>query len=155
MKVKPPLRSEADRAAMVDGFVSGVIDVVVSSHDPQAADTKRLPFAQAAFGAVGLETLLPVALGPYHDGRAPLATVLMAATASPARILRLPAGRLVKRAAADLVLFDPDLPFVVDAEKLNSRARNTPFDGRKLQGRVRKTFVGGVCVYDREKEAAL
>jgi dihydroorotase len=155
MKVKPPLRSEADRAAMVDGFVSGVIDVVVSSHDPQAADTKRLPFAQAAFGAVGLETLLPVALGPYHDGRASLATVLMAATASPARILRLPAGRLVKRAAADLVLFDPDLPFVVDAEKLNSRARNTPFDGRKLQGRVRKTFVGGVCVYDREKEAAL
>jgi dihydroorotase len=155
MKVKPPLRSEADRAAMVDGFVSGVIDVVVSSHDPQAADTKRLPFAQAAFGAVGLETLLPVALGPYHDGRASLATVLMAATASPARILRLPAGRLVKRAAADLVLFDPDLPFVVDAEKLNSRARNTPFDGRKLQGRVRKTFVGGICVYDREKEAAL
>ncbi|HVV64669.1 MAG TPA: dihydroorotase, partial [Rhizomicrobium sp.] len=112
MKVKPPLRSEQDRAAMVDGLVSGVIDVVVSSHDPQAADTKRLPFAQAAFGAIGLETLLPVALGPYREGRAPLATILRALTAAPARVLGLPAGRLIRRATADLVLFDPDAPVV-------------------------------------------
>ncbi|MBV9990463.1 MAG: dihydroorotase [Alphaproteobacteria bacterium] len=151
MKVKPPLRSEADRAAMVEGVASGVIDVVVSSHDPQAADTKRQPFASAAFGAVGLETLLPVALGVHHDGRADLAHVLKAVTATPASILGLPAGRLAKGAPADLVLFDPDAPFVVEAAGLHSRARNTPFEGRKLQGRVRMTFVDGRRVFERSK----
>ena len=136
MKVKPPLRSEADRAAMVEGVAAGKIDVIVSSHDPQAADTKRQPFAQAAFGAVGLETLLPVALGLYHDGRAGFCHVLKALTAAPAAILGLDAGTLAKGAPADLVLIDPDAPFVVDLDKLHSRARNTPFDGRKFQGRA-------------------
>jgi dihydroorotase len=149
LKVKPPLRSEADRAAMVEGVASGAIDVIVSSHDPQAADTKRQPFAQAAFGAVGLETLLPVTLGLYHDGHAGLDHVLKALTASPASILGLNAGTLAKAAPADLVLIDPDTPFVVDADKLHSRARNTPFEGRKFQGRAMKTFVGGECVFDR------
>jgi len=149
MKVKPPLRSEADRAAMVEGVASGGIDVIVSSHDPQAADTKRLPFAQAAFGAVGLETLLPVALGLSHDGRADLLHVLKALTAAPAAILGLDAGTLAKGAPADLVLIDPDAPFVVDHNALHSRARNTPFDGRTFQGRAMKTFVGGECVFDR------
>ena len=150
MKVKPPLRSEADRAAMVEGISSGLIDVIVSSHDPQAADTKRQPFAQAAFGAVGLETLLSVALGIHHEGRAGLAHVLKAITASPARILGLNAGTLAKGSPADLVLFDPDVPFVVDADELHSRARNTPFGGRKFQGRARMTFVAGKCVFDRQ-----
>ncbi|HEX4303938.1 MAG TPA: dihydroorotase [Rhizomicrobium sp.] len=148
-KVKPPLRSEADRAAMVEGVASGLIDIIVSSHDPQGADTKRQPFAQAAFGAVGLETLLPVALGLFHDGRATLAHVLKAVTATPAAILGLNAGTLAKGAPADLVLIDPDEPYTVDAEKLRSRARNTPFDGRKFHGRAVKTFVGGVCVFER------
>jgi dihydroorotase len=152
MKVKPPLRSEADRAAMVEGVASGAIDVIVSSHDPQAADTKRQPFAQAAFGAVGLETLLPVALGLYHDGQADLVHVLKALTAAPASILGLPAGMLAKGMPADLVLIDPDAPFVVDPERLHSRARNTPFDGRTFQGRAMKTFVGGECVFDRSAE---
>ncbi|MBV8977512.1 MAG: dihydroorotase [Alphaproteobacteria bacterium] len=152
MKVKPPLRSEADRAAMVEGVSNGLIDVIVSSHDPQAADTKRQPFAQAAFGAVGLETLLAVALSVHHDGRADLGHVLKALTATPARILDLPGGRLAKGAPADLVLFDPDAPFAVDPARLHSRARNTPFEGRKFQGLVRMTFVGGACVYDRAKE---
>jgi len=154
MKVKPPLRSEADRAAMVEGVASGEIDVIVSSHDPQAADTKRLPFAQAAFGAVGLETLLPVALGLCHDGRADLLHVLKALTAAPAAILGLDAGTLAKGAPADLVLIDPDSPFVVDHNALHSRARNTPFDGRKFEGRAMKTFVGGECVFDRAAESA-
>jgi dihydroorotase len=149
-KVKPPLRSEADRAAMVEGVASGAIDVIVSSHDPQAADTKRLPFAQAAFGATGLETLLPAALGIHHDGRASLMRVLE--TLTPAHILDIRAGTLAKGARADLVLFDPDEPFVVDASTLRSRARNTPFEGRKFQGRARMTFVGGECVFDRAKE---
>jgi dihydroorotase len=151
-KVKPPLRSEADRAAMVEGVASGAIDVIVSSHDPQAADTKRLPFAQAAFGATGLETLLPAALGIHHDGRASLMRVLETLTLTPAHILDIRAGTLAKGAPADLVLFDPDEPFVVDAAGLRSRARNTPFEGRKFQGRARMTFVGGECVFDRAKE---
>lgn len=154
-KVKPPLRSEDDRAAMQEGVANGTIDVIVSSHDPQAADTKRQTFAQAAFGTVGLETLLPVALGVYHDGGVSLSHVLATLTSSPARILGLESGRLVKGALADIVLFDPDEPLVVEAERLRSRAKNTAFDGRRFQGRVRATFVGGVCVFDgsREKQA--
>jgi dihydroorotase len=153
MKVKPPLRSEADRAAMVEGVATGVIDVIVSSHDPQAADTKRQPFAQAAFGAVGLETLLPAALTLYHESRAGLPHVLRALTASPARILGLPGGKLAKGSPADLVVFDPDAPFAVDPAALHSRARNTPFEGRKFQGRAAMTFVSGRCAFDRSKDA--
>jgi dihydroorotase len=150
-KVKPPLRIEADRAAMVDGVANGTIDVIVSSHDPQAADTKRLPFAEAAFGVVGLETLLPAALTLYHGERASLPRVLETVTSAPARVLGIEAGALKKGAAADLVLFDPDEPFVVESEKLHSRARNTPFEGRKFEGRVHRTYVGGACVFERGK----
>jgi dihydroorotase len=149
-KVKPPLRSEADRDEMVEGVASGAIDVIVSSHDPQAADTKRQTFAQAAFGAVGLETLLPAALTIVHNGRASLAHVLETLTATPARILGLESGKLEKGAAADLVLFDPDEPFVVNASELHSRARNTPFEGRTFEGRVHRTYVAGECVFERE-----
>jgi dihydroorotase len=149
-KVKPPLRSEADRSAMVEGVAEGVIDAIVSSHDPQAADTKRQTFAQAAFGAIGLETLLSVALGLYHDGRTTLAGALKTVTAAPADILGLEAGHLRKRAPADLALIDADAPYLLEPTMLHSRARNTPFEGRKFQGRVEKTFVGGQCVYARE-----
>ncbi|MGN6516706.1 MAG: dihydroorotase [Rhizomicrobium sp.] len=151
-KLSPPLRSEADRAAMAEGVAEGHIDVIVSSHDPQAADTKRLPFAAAAFGAVGLETLLPAALTLVHNGQAQLLDVMRTVTETPARLLGLEAGRLTKGAPADLVLFDPDEPFIVDPDKLRSRARNTAFEGRKFQGRARMTFVGGECVFDRGKE---
>jgi dihydroorotase len=155
-KVRPPLRSEADRAAMAEGVASGVIDVIVSSHEPQGADTKRQPFASAAAGTVGLETLLPAALTLLHDGRASLSQVLGAMTATPARIFGLTqngvaAGRRAKGAPADLVLLDEDEPFVVDAEKLSSRARNTAFDGRKFSGRAQKTYVGGKCVFERSR----
>ena len=148
-KVSPPLRSEADRAAMAEGVASGAIDLIVSSHEPQGADTKRQPFAAAAAGTVGLETLLPVALTPYHDGRATLATMLATLTSSPAKLLGLPGGTLAKGAPADLVLFDDGEPFVVASEELHSRARNTAFEGRKFQGRARMTFVGGECVFKR------
>jgi dihydroorotase len=151
-KVKPPLRSEADRAEMADGIAEGHIDVIVSSHDPQAADTKRLPFAQAAFGTVGLETLLPAALTIHHNGRANLGHILKTMTEAPARILGLDSGKLAKGTPADMVLFDPDEPFVLDPADLHSRARNTPFEGRKFQGRAKMTFVGGECVFDRAKE---
>jgi dihydroorotase len=152
-KVKPPLRSEDDRAALADGVANGLIDVVVSSHDPQAADTKRLPFGQAAFGAAGLETLLPVTLALYHKQRMGLAEALRPLTSTPAQLLGLPGGRLAKGAPADLVLFDPGEPFVVDADHLRSRAKNTPFDGRRFQGRARMTFVGGACVFERGSAA--
>ncbi|HWY62966.1 MAG TPA: dihydroorotase [Rhizomicrobium sp.] len=150
-KVKPPLRSEADRAAMVEGVASGVIDVIVSSHEPQGADTKRLPFGAAAFGSVGLETLLPAALSLHHDGHAGLSHILKTLTASPARIMGLNAGTLAKGAPADLVLLDEAEPFVLDERKLHSRAHNTAFEGRKFQGRARMTFVGGDCVFDRTR----
>ena len=132
---------------MAEGVASGEIDVIVSSHDPQAADTKRQTFAQAAFGAIGLETLLPVALGVHHAGMATLGHILGTMTTAPAAILGLDGGRLAKAAPADLVVFDPDEPFVLDAAKLHSRARNTPFDGRRFQGRTHLTYVSGRCVY--------
>lgn len=151
-KVKPPLRSEADRAAMIEGVSEGAIDVIVSSHDPQAADTKRQPFGQAAFGAVGLETLLPIVLGLYHDGRASLAHALETVTSAPAEILGLEAGHLRKGAPADLALIDADAPYALDPETLHSRARNTPFEGRHFQGFATMSFVDGICVYDRAKD---
>ncbi len=154
MKVKPPLRSEDDRAAMVEGVANGSIDVIVSSHDPQAADTKRQPFAQAAFGAVGLETLLPAALQLCGDGHIGLIRALHALTAAPAAILGLEGGKLAKGLPADLTLIDPDLPFAVSLDGLHSRARNSAFDGRKLKGRAVKTFVGGECVFDLATEAS-
>ena len=147
-KVRPPLRSEADRAAMVEGVASGMIDSIVSSHEPQGADTKRQPFASAAAGTVGLETLLAAALSLVHEGHASLSHVLGTMTAAPARIFGLPTGTLARGAPADLVLIDTGEPFVVDAEKLHSRARNTAFEGRKFQGRARATYVGGECVFD-------
>lgn len=148
-KVKPPLRAESDRLAMVDGVASGDIDVIVSSHDPQAADTKRQTFAQAAFGAVGLETLLPAALNMHHNGHADLMDILARLTIAPARILGLETGRLTRGAPADLIIFDPDEPFRVDPEQLHSRAGNTPFEGRTFEGRVHRTYVNGKCVFNR------
>ena len=148
-KLSPPLRSEADRAAMAEGVASGVIDIIVSSHEPQGADTKRQPYAAAAAGAVGLETLLPAALGLVHDGSASLLQVLGTLTAAPARIFGLQTGTLAKGAPADLVLIDPDEPFVVEHARLLSRTRNTAFDGRKFSGRAQQTFVGGERVFSR------
>ena len=147
-KMRPPLRSEDDRAAMVDGIAGGDIDVIVSAHDPQDADGKRRPFAEAADGAIGVETLLSAALRLYHDGSVDLVTLLRALTANPARLLGLPSGRLAKGAPADLVLIDLDTPFVVNPELLRTRSKNTPFDEARLQGRALMTLVAGRAVYN-------
>ena len=147
-KMRPPLRSEDDRAAMVEGIASGDIDVIVSAHDPQDADGKRRPFAEAADGAIGVETLLSAALRLYHDGSVDLSTLLRALTANPARLLGLPSGRLAKGAPADLVLIDLDTPFVVNPELLRTRSKNTPFDEARLQGRALMTLVAGRAVYN-------
>ncbi len=148
LKLSPPLRTEPDRCAMIDGLADGTIDVVVSGHDPQAPDTKRRPFEQAAHGAVGLETLLPVILERVHNEELPLTQALAAVTCRPADILGLPAGRLAAGAPADIVLIDINKPWVVDAAALKSKSKNTAHEDRRFQGRAVKTIVGGKIVFE-------
>ena len=146
-KLRPPLRAEDDRQAMIAGLVAGEIDVLVSSHDPQDVDEKRHPFAEAADGAIGLETLLAAALRLHHNGDIGLVPLLRAMTANPAKLLGLPSGRLEKDAPADLILVDIGQPWVVDKALLKSRSKNSPFDESKMQGRVLHTMVAGKSVY--------
>ncbi len=150
-KLSPPLRSEDDRLALWRAVVDGAIDVVVSSHDPQAPDTKRVPFAQAAPGGAGLETLLNVLLLFVEKDGLSFAEALSKATLNPARILRLPAGTgtLAVGAPADLVLFDPGAPVTIRRESLRSRSKNTPFEGLSFQGAALRTYVGGREVFRR------
>jgi dihydroorotase len=147
-KVKPPLRSEDDRLAAVEAVASGLIDVISSMHTPQDEESKRLPFEEAASGAIGLETLLPAALRLVHDQRMTLPTLWRALSLNPSRRLRLDSGRLSLGAPADLVLFDPDTPFVLNRFDLLSKSKNTPFDEARMQGRVLGTWIGGQRVYD-------
>lgn len=146
-KVKPPLRSEDDRMAMVEAVANGEIDVICSMHTPQDEESKRLPFEEAASGAVGLETILPAALRLFHAGHLDLPTLFKAMSLNPAKRLGLDGGRMAKGAPADLVLFNADAPFVLDRWTLQSKSKNTPFDGQRMQGRVLRTFVGGRPVY--------
>jgi dihydroorotase len=153
-KLTPPLRSEDDRAAIVEALAAGVIDVLCSMHTPQDEESKRLPYEEAAAGAVALETFLPAALRLYHAGAMDLPALFRAMALNPARRLGLPGGRIATGAPADLVLFDPDAPFVLDRFALRSKSRNTPFDGARLQGRVLATWVGGRQVFSRGAQDA-
>ena len=146
-KLSPPLRSEDDRLAMVEAVASGLIDVIASMHTPADEESKRLPFEAAAAGAVALETFLPAAMRLYHAGAVDLPTLWRAMALNPARRLGLPQGRLATGAPADLVLFDPDLPYVLDRSRLRSKSKNTPFDGQRMEGKVLATFVGGEQVF--------
>lgn len=148
-KLKPPLRPDADRAAMVEALASGLIDVVSSMHTPQDEESKRLPFDLAASGAVALETLLPAALSLVHAGDIDLPKLWRAMSLNPARIIGSNAGRMAEGAPADLVLFDPDHRFTMDRYKLQSKTKNTPYDERDMRGAVRATFVAGRQVYGR------
>jgi len=147
-KVKPPLRAEEDRMAVVAGIADGEIDVIASMHTPQDEESKRLPFEDAASGAVGLETLLPAALQLYHAGHVPLPRLIRAMTLGPAELLRLPQGRMSAGAPADLIVFDADFPFILDRATLRSKSKNTPFDMRRMQGRVLRSIVGGKTVFE-------
>jgi dihydroorotase len=147
-KISPPLRSEDDRRAVITGLADGTIDAIASDHCPQDQDSKRLPFAQAEFGVVGLETLLPISLQLVHDGSMSLLEVLAKLTCVPADLLGLDAGRLRKGAPADLILFDPEAPWKIREEDLKSLSKNTPFDGRLVQGRVLRTLVDGRTIYE-------
>ena len=146
-KLAPPLRHEDDRRAMVAALADGLLDVIVSDHNPLDVDNKRLPFGEADNGAIGLETMLAAGLRLVHSGDVSLPRLLAAMTINPARILGLPQGRLEKGAPADLIRFDPDEPFVVDAAALHSRSKNTPFEDARLQGRVKLTLVAGDTVH--------
>jgi dihydroorotase len=146
-RLDPPLRPERDRQALVAALAEGLVDVVVSAHAPAPAEDKRRPFGEAAPGAVGLETFLPALLSLHHDAGLALIDVLRAATLAPAELLGLDAGRLSPGAPADLVLVDIDAPVIVDADKLVSKSKNSPFDGRRLQGQVLMTVVEGRVVH--------
>jgi dihydroorotase len=152
-KTSPPLRAEGDRRAVAAGLADGTIDAIASDHCPQDQDSKRLPFAQAEFGVVGLETLLPISLQLVHDGSMSLLELLAKLTCAPADLLGLDAGRLRKGAPADLILFDPEAPWRVREENLKSLSKNTPFDGRPVQGKVLRTIVDGRTIYAAEELA--
>lgn len=148
-KVKPPLRSEDDRKALVSAVRVGLVDIICSMHTPQDEESKRLPFEEAASGAVGLETLLPAALRLYHSGDLTIAQLFKALSYNPAKIFNLPGGKMAVGEVADLVLFDANAPFVMDRFSLQSKSKNTPFDEARMQGRVLKTIVAGGEVYSR------
>ena len=149
-RVSPPLRAEDDRAAIVEGIRDGTIDAICSDHDPRDAESKRLPFAGAAPGAVGFETMLPLALELMHNHDMPLDTIIRAMTSRPAEILGIEAGTLAPKAPADFILIDPERPWRIDADKLASETRNTPFDQRPVQGRVIRTILAGKTVFEEK-----
>lgn len=146
-RLSPPLRAEEDRLAMIEALKNGTVDIVVSSHDPQDVDTKRLPFADAAAGAIGLETLLGAALRLHHNGEVPLLRLAEALSTAPARLFGLPGGTLKPGAPADLILVDLDAPWLVREADIRSLSKNTCFEGARMQGRVLQTMVAGRTVF--------
>ena len=149
-RLSPPLRAEEDRLAMIEALKNGAVDLIVSSHDPQDVDTKRLPFTDAADGAIGLETLLAVALRLYHNGDVTMLRLIETLSTAPARLLGLEKGALAPGSAADMIVVDPHRPWVVEERKLRSRSKNTAFEGARLQGMVLQTLVAGRTVFSTE-----
>src|SRR5215510_3605137 len=148
LKLSPPLRTEDDRRALVAAVASGLVDVIMSDHNPQDVEVKRLPFAEAAPGAVGLETMLPAGLRLVHNGDLELKALIRAMSTRPAELLGLPGGSLRAGAPADIIVIDPDVPWVLDPADLKSQCKNTPFDEARFSGRVVRTIVGGRTVYE-------
>ncbi len=148
LKLSPPLRTEQDRAALVAALASGLIDVIMSDHNPQDVEVKRLPFAEAAAGAIGLETMLSAGLRLVHSGEVDLKTLIRAMSTRPAELLGLPGGSLRPGSPADLIVIDLDTPWVLDPADLKSQCKNTPFDEARFSGRIARTIVGGRTVYE-------
>jgi dihydroorotase len=153
-KVWPPLRSESDRAAVAAGIADGTIDAIASDHSPHDQDSKRVPFAQAEFGVIGLETLLPLSLALVHKGEVGLLELLARLTCRAADILGLAGGRLLVGAAADLVLFDLEAPWRVDPARFRSKSKNSPFEDHLVQGRVLRTVVDGRSIFVADEKTA-
>ena len=148
LKVAPPLRAEDDRKALVGAVGAGLVDVIMSDHNPQDVETKRVPFAEAAPGAIGLETMLTAGLRLVHGGEIELMALLRAMSTRPAQLLGLPGGTLKSGAPADVIVVDTELPWVLDPNELKSKCKNTPFDEARLTGRVVRTIVSGRTVYE-------
>jgi len=148
LKLSPPLRAESDRSALVSALASGLIDVVMSDHNPQDVEGKRLPFAEATHGAIGIETMLTAGLRLVHSGDVEIMTLIRAMSSAPAEILGLAGGTLRPGSPADVIVIDLDAPWVLDPDELKSKCKNTPFDEAKLQGRVVRTIVAGRTVYE-------
>jgi dihydroorotase len=146
-KLSPPLRGEGDRQAVIEGLRDGTIDAIASDHAPWDQDSKRLPFSSAAYGIVGLETLLALSLELYHARQLDLLGVIRLMTLNPAQILRLSVGRLAPGAPADLVLFDPDLGWRICPDDFRSKSKNAPFDEWPVRGRVQRTIVDGRTIF--------
>jgi dihydroorotase len=147
-KLAPPLRAEDDRAALVEAVASGLIDIVMSDHNPQDVETKRLPFAEAAPGAIGLETMLTAGLRLVHGEHLSLLQLLAAMSTRPAELLGLPGGTLRNGSPADVIVIDPDTSWILDPSDLKSKCKNTPFDEARLEGRVVRTIVAGRTAYE-------
>ena len=149
LKLSPPLRLEEDRVSLVKGIKDNLIDVIVSDHIPEDEESKRLPFAQAATGAIGIETLLPLALEMHHNESLPLNKIVETLTINPAKILQINKGTLKKGSDGDICILDLDAPWIVKAENLKSKSKNTAIEGRKLQGKVLMTFLNGELVFNQ------
>ncbi len=149
LKLSPPLRLEEDRLSLVQGIKENLIDVIVSDHIPEDEESKRLPFSQAATGAIGIETLLPLALEMHHNESLPLNKIIETLTINPAKILQISKGTLAKGSDGDICVLDLDAPWVVKADKLKSKSKNTAIEGRKLQGKILMTFLDGELVFSQ------
>ena len=147
LKLSPPLRTEDDRVALVNGLNNNVIDVIVSDHKPEDEEQKRLTFAQAATGSSGIETLLPLSLELYHNGSVKLEKIIQALSSNPAKILKIDKGNLTIGNDADLCIVDINKPWIVKKEKLISKSKNTSIENKKLQGKITNTFVKGVELF--------
>lgn len=149
-KLNPPLRTEQDRIALIKALKDGIIDIIVSGHDPRPAEEKRLPFDEASFGSSALEALLPAALSLYHSGELELIEILRPMTQNPAQLLGLEQGKIEIGAPADLIIVDLGFPHRFEADQTFSKSKNAAFDGRLMQGKVLQTFVNGAKVFDIE-----
>jgi len=149
LKISPPLRSEKDRLSLISGIKDGLIDVIVSDHKPEDEESKRLPFAQAATGAIGVETLLPLSLELYHNESLDLKKIIETLTINPSNILKIQKGSLKKGLDADICVFDLNKPWMVKADQLKSKSKNTAIEDRKLQGKVLMTFLNGELVFNQ------
>ena len=147
LKLSPPLRTEEDRLSLIKGVNQNMIDVIVSDHKPEDEESKRLTFSQAATGASGIETLLPLVLELYHNGSVKLNKLIECLTSNPARILKIDKGSLSVGSNADLCIVDLYKPWVVKKEKMISKSKNTCIEDKKLQGKVLSTFINGIELF--------
>ncbi|MFT6220548.1 MAG: dihydroorotase [Rickettsiales bacterium] len=145
--MNPPLRSEEDRLALIEGLKDGTIDAIATDHAPHDSASKNKPLEEAAFGIVGVETMLPLSLALYHDGTLPLIDLLATMTYKAADIIHFDGGRIAKGARADLILVDLNHEWKIDPEKFFSKSKNSPFKDIEVKGKTIKTIVGGVVVY--------